>query len=176
LQKIEVLLKAGNVENIHSIIQSEIATFNQCNKIQKIADRHGWDTVHRYLDDPLADNVEDASKFRSVVIQASKKRTHTNKPYARGAATGGFNPRVFFRGFSQNHGHKNPNFTQNSAQYDTIQYNDVNQYVLKQKVKFEGVKEAKMYEKKGYYMFKFDLHSGYHHFDIHAEHQKYLGF
>ena len=26
------------------------------------------------------------------------------------------------------------------------------------------------------YLFKFDLKSGYHHVDIHPEHQKYLGF
>ncbi|CAG2239690.1 unnamed protein product [Mytilus edulis] len=39
----------------------------QRNKILKIADRHGCDTVHEYLDDPLADSVEDASKLRTAV-------------------------------------------------------------------------------------------------------------
>lgn len=52
----------------------------------------------------------------------------------------------------------------------------VNKYVQKQKIKFEGVKEAKQYAKKGYFMLKFDLRSGYHHLNIHSTHQKYLGF
>ncbi|VDI49054.1 Hypothetical predicted protein [Mytilus galloprovincialis] len=52
----------------------------------------------------------------------------------------------------------------------------VNKYVQKQKIKFEGVKEAKQYAKKGFFMLKFDLRHGYHHINIHPEHQKFLGF
>jgi len=52
----------------------------------------------------------------------------------------------------------------------------VNKFVQKQKIKFEGVKEAKQYAKKGKYMVNFDLQSGYHHINIHLQHQKYLGF
>jgi len=52
----------------------------------------------------------------------------------------------------------------------------VNKYVQKQKIKFEGVNEAKQYAKNGNYMVKFDMRSGYHHLNIHSEHQKYLGF
>lgn len=98
LQKIEVLLKYGNNEDVYALIQTEISTINQRNKILKIADRHGWDTVQEYLDDLLVDNVEDASKLRSAVIRTFRKRTYSNKPYSRGE----FIPRTFFRGFSQN--------------------------------------------------------------------------
>ena len=52
----------------------------------------------------------------------------------------------------------------------------VNQFVEKQKVKFEGVKEGLEYARQKQYMIKFDLRSGYHHIDIHSEFQKYLGF
>lgn len=52
----------------------------------------------------------------------------------------------------------------------------VNRYIEKQKVKFEGVTEAKQYAKQGNYAIKFDLKSGYHHLDIHPQHQKFLGF
>jgi hypothetical protein len=45
-----------------------------------------------------------------------------------------------------------------------------------QKVKFEGVNEAKQYAQQGNYAVKFDLKSGYHHIDIHPDHQKFLGF
>lgn len=41
LQRIEVLLKSENIENVYFVIQFEIATINRRNKILKIADRHG---------------------------------------------------------------------------------------------------------------------------------------
>lgn len=52
----------------------------------------------------------------------------------------------------------------------------VNKSIVKQKIKFEGCKEALNYAKKGNFMIKFDLKSGYHHIDIHKEFQKFLGF
>jgi len=100
LRRIGLLLKSQSTSDIESVIKAEIETLYQRNKILKIADRHGWDTVHEYLDDPLADNVEDASKLRSAVYRATRKRTSA-KPYNRGGARGAFNPRDFFRGFSQ---------------------------------------------------------------------------
>ncbi|CAG2244694.1 unnamed protein product [Mytilus edulis] len=99
----------------------KLDTLNQRNKILKIADRHGWDTVHEYLDDPLADSVEDASKLRTAVFRANRKRT-ANKPYSRGGGRGGFNAREFFRGFSKESGPRNDNYSQqNNSQQ---QYND----------------------------------------------------
>ena len=56
------------------MINSELDTLRQCNKILKIADRHGWDAVNKYLDDPLADNNEDASKLRGAIVRAGRKR------------------------------------------------------------------------------------------------------
>jgi hypothetical protein len=44
-----------------------------------------------------------------------------------------------------------------------------NQFVEKRKIKFEGSKEALNYAKKGKFMVKFDLRSGYHHVDINFE-------
>jgi hypothetical protein len=42
----------------------------------------------------------------------------------------------------------------------------VNKFVDKQKVKFEGVKEAMVYTNYSKYAIKFDLKSGYHHLEI----------
>ena len=53
---------------------------------------------------------------------------------------------------------------------------DVNKYVQKQKIKFEGILEAKQYAKKDFFMVKWDMRSGYHHLNIHSEHQQFLGF
>ena len=52
----------------------------------------------------------------------------------------------------------------------------VNQYVDRQKVKFEGVNEALLFANNSKYMYKFDLKNGYFHLDIHSDHQKFLGF
>jgi hypothetical protein len=52
----------------------------------------------------------------------------------------------------------------------------VNKYVQKQKIKFEGILEAKQYAKKDFFMVKWDMRSGYHHLNIYSEHQQFLGF
>ena len=52
----------------------------------------------------------------------------------------------------------------------------VNQFIDKQKFKFEGVPEALQFVLINGYMFKYDLTSGYHHVQVHRDHQKYLGF
>ena len=52
----------------------------------------------------------------------------------------------------------------------------VNKFIKKQKIKFEGSKEALQYAKKGNFMIKYDLKSGYHHLDINKNFQKFLGF
>jgi hypothetical protein len=46
------------------------------NKILRIADKHGWDTVKEYTDSDLADNAEDATKLRGAIFRAAKKRRY----------------------------------------------------------------------------------------------------
>ena len=43
-------------------------------------------------------------------------------------------------------------------------------------MKYEDMRTALMFLRKGGYAFKFDLKSGYHHVDICPEHVTYLGF
>ena len=52
----------------------------------------------------------------------------------------------------------------------------VNLHLWKENIKFEDWKTALDYYSKNCYMYDFDLKSGYHHIDIHPDHQKYLGF
>ena len=54
----------------------------------------------------------------------------------------------------------------------------INQFVFKQKIKFDDWKVFEQYVKVDTpgYLFKFDLKSGYHHVDIHEDFQKFLGF
>ena len=77
LGRISSLISQCKFDDTRALINSVLDTLCQRNKILKIADRHGWDTVNEYLDDPLADNNEDASKLRQVANerhQASKIR------------------------------------------------------------------------------------------------------
>ena len=52
----------------------------------------------------------------------------------------------------------------------------VNQFLLKQKFKYEGLSLLPQMFKKGDHCITFDLKSGYHHVDIHADCCPYLGF
>lgn len=52
----------------------------------------------------------------------------------------------------------------------------LNKFVKKQKFKFEDWKLAIQLFKEDSYLYKFDLRSGYHHFDICPQQQTYLGF
>ncbi|CAG2251224.1 unnamed protein product [Mytilus edulis] len=67
LSAIESCIKLGNVTEVSSIISEEKEVLRKRNKILKIADKHGWDTVKEYLDSPLAENKEDASDLRAVI-------------------------------------------------------------------------------------------------------------
>ena len=89
---------------MYDIITEEQTIFRKRNKILKIADRHGWDTVKEYLDSPLADDKEGASDLRAAISRANRKRS-TPKPYNRadnqygsvnrGSGGAKFNPRSF---------------------------------------------------------------------------------
>ena len=52
----------------------------------------------------------------------------------------------------------------------------LNQFLLKDKFKYEDIRLAMLMFQKDDFMFSFDLKSGYHHIDIHQEHWNYLGF
>ena len=52
----------------------------------------------------------------------------------------------------------------------------VNKNLWKQSVKFEDWESFQNYVKKDSILYKFDMRHGYHHIDIFAEHQTYLGF
>ena len=51
----------------------------------------------------------------------------------------------------------------------------LNKFVKKQKFKFEDWKLAIQLFKEDSYLYKFDLRSGYHHFDIYPQQQTFLG-
>ena len=92
-------MRSSKTDDIYSLIKKEMDTIKERHKILKIADRYGWDTANEYLDDPLADSVEDATKLRADIGRANIQR-NTPKPYSRGGGKGSFEAKEFFRGFS----------------------------------------------------------------------------
>ena len=82
LSDILTLVQSNRCEDAEVAIRSELEEIQQRNKLIKIADRHGWDTVREYTLHPLADNDEDVAKIRSAIARASRKRWSV-KPYER---------------------------------------------------------------------------------------------
>lgn len=84
LERIEGLHKIDTVGKVSSelvskVVKSEIEEVNIRNKLIKIADKHGWDTVREYSDSPLADDAEDAAKLRGAIARTLRNRRF--KPY-----------------------------------------------------------------------------------------------
>lgn len=52
----------------------------------------------------------------------------------------------------------------------------LNKFIARYRFKLEGMSVALRYFTQGCFMIKLDLKSGYHHIDIHPNHQKYLSF
>ena len=52
----------------------------------------------------------------------------------------------------------------------------VNQFVFKQKIKFDDWKIMEQFLAEGGYVFSFDIKQGYHHIDMHPDSIPYLGF
>ena len=51
-----------------------------------------------------------------------------------------------------------------------VNLNFLNQYLLKEKFKYEDLRTAMLLFQKGDFLITFDLKSGYHHIDIHKQH------
>ncbi|XP_055996384.1 uncharacterized protein LOC130046894 [Ostrea edulis] len=96
LSELGKLIQECDFQKAADIVKEEQAAILQRNKILKIADRHGWDTVSEYLVDPLADDTEDATKLRYAVSRAARKRSYRSKPYDK--RRGNFAPNDFFPG------------------------------------------------------------------------------
>ncbi|MEW8542468.1 MAG: hypothetical protein AB2693_02955, partial [Candidatus Thiodiazotropha sp.] len=80
-------IDCGNFESAQSLVNEEKQELNKRNKLLKIADTHGWDTVREYSVDPLADDNDDATKLRAAITRARTNRRF--KPYS---SSQGFRP------------------------------------------------------------------------------------
>ncbi|XP_062595343.1 uncharacterized protein LOC134256677 [Saccostrea cucullata] len=81
LELLSQKLISGDFSGVTDLISSEKEAIRQRNKILRIADKHGWDTVKEYVDSDIADNSEDAARLRSAISRAANKKRKS--PYDR---------------------------------------------------------------------------------------------
>ncbi|OWF41631.1 hypothetical protein KP79_PYT22041 [Mizuhopecten yessoensis] len=74
LKRAVALVEEGNRQCATEKLEACVAALGERNKIVKIADRHGWDTVGGYLDDPIADDAEDSVRLRRAEARAIRSR------------------------------------------------------------------------------------------------------
>jgi hypothetical protein len=67
LAKLESLIKIKDLTAASKLLTEEREILRKRNRILKIADKHGWDTVQEYLDSPLADDKDDAANLRTAM-------------------------------------------------------------------------------------------------------------
>jgi hypothetical protein len=85
-KKLMLYLKEG--PSAESILEKTTKELRNRNKIIRIADKYGWDVVEEYMDDPITDDNEEATKLRQAAYRAKLKRnTHQqknrNNPYTK---------------------------------------------------------------------------------------------
>lgn len=90
LLRIDALGKVS-AEHVSQVVKSEVEAINQRNKLLRIADKHGWDTVREYSDSPLADDAEDAAKLRGAIARTLRNRRFRPYPDAKPSQTPGNN-------------------------------------------------------------------------------------
>ncbi|CAG2221033.1 unnamed protein product [Mytilus edulis] len=82
-------IERGSLEAALKLLGSREKALEERNKVIRIADKYGWDVVEEYMDDPLTDNSEDATKLRQAESRAKAKRRdkacdkQRTSPYSR---------------------------------------------------------------------------------------------
>ena len=63
-----------NIINNKIKLKLKLCLMKERNKLIKIADQHGWDTVNRYVSDLLAEDKADDKRLRKAVKDAERAR------------------------------------------------------------------------------------------------------
>ena len=74
INKVISTLKRGSVSSVVQVLESSVNALKERNKILRIADKYGWDVVDEYVDDPITDGTDDATKLRQAEYRAKMKR------------------------------------------------------------------------------------------------------
>lgn len=74
LEEVSKSIDGGKLQKAKDILTEGIDFIDKRQKVIKIADCHGWDTVNAYLSDELADDSEDDKRLSKAVRHAEYKR------------------------------------------------------------------------------------------------------
>ncbi|XP_041480436.1 uncharacterized protein LOC121427925 [Lytechinus variegatus] len=96
--KIEEATKSidnGKFQRAKDILSEGIELIDKRQKILKIADSHGWDTVNCYISDDLASDSEDDKRLSKAVREAGYKRREKERQRSKRPTRGRPNFRPF---------------------------------------------------------------------------------
>lgn len=78
-EQLEEIGVSNTLLEARSIAEKGLSLITERNKLIKIADKHGWDTVNNYVSDPLAKDDADDKKLRKAVKDAEKTREKSRR-------------------------------------------------------------------------------------------------
>ncbi len=97
LEETSNLIESGKIQKAKDILAEGIELIEKRQKIIKIAESHGWDTVSCYISDELASDSDDDKRLSKAVREAGYKRREKERS-RRGrqrATRGGSNFRAY---------------------------------------------------------------------------------
>ncbi|CAC5364188.1 unnamed protein product [Mytilus coruscus] len=72
--KVKSFIERGSLKAALKLLGESEKALKELNKVKRIADKYARDVVEEYIDDPLTDNSEDATKLRQAEFRAKAKR------------------------------------------------------------------------------------------------------
>ena len=106
VSKARAFLDQKRIAAAEKILDQCEKALKERNKIIRIADKYGWDVVEVYVDDPLTDSTDDATKLRQAEYRAKLKRKDKGRqnnrynPYYKNQDNSDKNTADLFRGSS----------------------------------------------------------------------------
>jgi hypothetical protein len=82
-------IDVGKIEKAKVILEEGIELINKRQKVIKIADNHGWDTVEQYVMDDLASDSDDDKRLSKAVRDAEYKRRERDRKRRKSRADRG---------------------------------------------------------------------------------------
>lgn len=78
-EQLDSIATANTLLEARTYAEKGLSILSERQKLIKIADKHGWDTVNNYVSDPLAKDEADDKKLRKAVKEAEKSREKTKR-------------------------------------------------------------------------------------------------
>lgn len=74
IEKVRSFIERGSASAALKVLDKTEKSIKERNKMIRIADKYGWDVVEEFMDDPLTDNAEEATRLKQAEYRAKTKR------------------------------------------------------------------------------------------------------